>query len=347
MSKLRKILYPLSLIYGEIVGMRNKAFDKGVLSTTSFSTPTVVVGNLNVGGTGKSPQIEYLIRLLKDEYLIAVLSRGYKRKTKEFQIADKNSTASQIGDEPLQFYKKFNDVIVAVDADRVHGINQLSLQEPKPEVVLLDDALQHRQVKPGFVILLTSFGSLYVDDTVLPAGNLREKKEGAKRAQIIIVTKCPSELSEMEQFEISKKLNLELDQTVFFTKIKYHDKVVNGIDEIDISKLKDYKVLLVTGIANPKPLLEFLGKKEIDLKHLKFPDHHDFSTSEIKKIYDEFESIKADKKIILTTEKDYVRNFSDKDKKVYYLEIQTEFIDNGQDFNKIILNYVQKNTGNS
>ena len=347
MSKLRKILYPLSLIYGEIVGMRNKAFDKGVLSTTSFSTPTVVVGNLNVGGTGKSPQIEYLIRLLKDEYLIAVLSRGYKRKTKEFQIADKNSTASQIGDEPLQFYKKFNDVIVAVDADRVHGINQLSLQEPKPEVVLLDDALQHRQVKPGFVILLTSFGSLYVDDTVLPAGNLREKKEGAKRAQIIIVTKCPSELSEMEQFEISKKLNLELDQTVFFTKIKYHDKVVNGIDEIDISKLKDYKVLLVTGIANPKPLLEFLGKKEIDLKHLKFPDHHDFSTSEIKKIYDEFESIKAEKKIILTTEKDYVRNFSDKDKKVYYLEIQTEFIDNGQDFNKIILNYVQKNTGNS
>ena len=345
MSKLRKILYPLSLIYGEIVGMRNKAFDKGVLSTTSFSTPTVVVGNLNVGGTGKSPQIEYLIRLLKDEYLIAVLSRGYKRKTKEFQIADKNSTASQIGDEPLQFHKKFNDVIVAVDADRVHGINQLSLQEPKPEVVLLDDALQHRQVKPGFVILLTSFGSLYVDDTVLPAGNLREKKEGAKRAQIIIVTKCPSELSEMEQFEISKKLNLELDQTVFFTKIKYHEMVVNSIDEIDISKLKDYKVLLVTGIANPKPLLEFLGKKEIDLKHLKFPDHHDFSTSEIKKIYDEFESIKAEKKIILTTEKDYVRNFSDKNKKVYYLEIQTEFIDNGQDFNKIILNYVQKNTG--
>ena len=347
MSKLRKILYPLSLIYGEIVGMRNKAFDKGVLNTTSFSTPTIVVGNLNIGGTGKSPQIEYLIRLLKEEYLIAVLSRGYKRKTKEFQIADKNSTASQIGDEPLQFYKKFNDIIVAVDTDRVNGINQLSLQNPKPEVVLLDDALQHRQVQPGFVILLTSFGSLYVDDTVLPSGNLREKKEGAKRAQIIIVTKCPSELSEMEQFEISKKLKPELDQTVFFTKIKYHDKVINGIDEIDISKLKDYNVLLITGIANPKPLLEFLGKKEIDLKHLKFPDHHDFSTSEIKNIYDEFEAIKADKKIILTTEKDYVRNFSDKDKKVYYLEIQTEFLDNEQDFNKIIMNYVQKNTGNS
>jgi len=346
-SKLRKILYPLSLIYGEIVGMRNKAFDKGVLNTTSFSIPTIVVGNLNIGGTGKSPQIEYLIRLLKEEYLIAVLSRGYKRKTKEFQIADKNSTASQIGDEPLQFYKKFNDIIVAVDTDRVNGINQLSLQNPKPEVVLLDDALQHRQVQPGFVILLTSFGSLYVDDTVLPSGNLREKKEGAKRAQIIIVTKCPSELSEMEQFEISKKLKPELDQTVFFTKIKYHDKVINGIDEIDISKLKDYNVLLITGIANPKPLLEFLGKKEIDLKHLKFPDHHDFSTSEIKNIYDEFEAIKADKKIILTTEKDYVRNFSDKDKKVYYLEIQTEFLDNEQDFNKIIMNYVQKNTGNS
>ena len=347
MSKLRKILYPFSLLYGEIVGARNKAFDKGVLNSTSFTCPTIVVGNLNVGGTGKSPQIEYLIRLLKDEYKVAVLSRGYKRKTKGFQIADENSTSSQIGDEPLQFYKKFNDIIVAVDADRVNGIEQLNLQKPKPEVVLLDDALQHRQVQPGFVILLTSFGSLYVDDTVLPAGNLREKKEGAKRAQIIIVTKCPDKLSEEEQFEISKKLKPELNQTVFFTKIKYDTAVVGAKSEIDVSDLKQYKVLLVTGIANPKPLLDFLSDKEVDFKHLKFPDHHDFSATDMARIFDEFNAIKSDKKVILTTEKDYVRNFSDKDKNVYYLPIRTEFLDNEKDFNKIIKDYVQRNTGNS
>jgi len=346
-SKLRKILYPLSLLYGEIVGMRNKAFDKGVFQTTFFAIPTIVVGNLNVGGTGKSPQIEYLIRLLKDDYKVAVLSRGYKRKTKEFQIADKNSTARQIGDEPLQFYKKFNDIIVAVDADRVNGINQLSLQEPKPKVVLLDDAFQHRQVQPGFVILLTSYGSLYVDDTVLPAGNLREKKEGAKRAQVIIVTKCPDQLTEDEQFEISKKLRPELHQTVFFTKIQYSDVVVGGGGKINLTELKNHRVLLVTGIANPKPLTGFLKGKNIDFKHIKFPDHHDFSRADLKKIDAELGAIKFDKKIILTTEKDYVRNFSEKDKNVYYLAIQTEFLDNEKDFNKIILNYVQRNTGNS
>ena len=347
MSKLRKILYPLSLLYGEIVGIRNKAFDKGVLNTTSFTIPTIVVGNLNVGGTGKSPQIEYLIRLLKGTYKIAVLSRGYKRKTKEFQIANKNSTAEQIGDEPLQFYKKFDDITVAVDTNRVNGISQLSLLSPKPDIVLLDDAFQHRQVQPGFVILLTSFGSLYIDDFVLPVGNLREKKEGAKRAQIIIVTKCPDSLSEMEQFDIAKRLEPELDQTVFFTKIKYQEEIVNESNRIKVNVLKKYTVLLVTGIANPKPLIEFLKEKEIDFVHLKFPDHHNFSNKDQKKIKDNFAALKADKKIILTTEKDFVRNFSMGDKNIYYLPIQTEFLDSEKDFNKIILNYVQKNTGNS
>ncbi len=347
MSKLRKILYPLSFIYGEIVGIRNKAFDKGVLQTTSFSLPTIVVGNLNVGGTGKSPQIEYLIRLLKGTYKTAVLSRGYKRKTKEFLIADKNSTAVQVGDEPLQFYKKFDGIIVAVDSNRVNGINQLNMLDSKPEVILLDDAFQHRQVRPGFVILLTSYGSLYVDDTVLPAGNLREKKEGSKRAQVIIVTKCPESLSETEQFEISKKLKPELDQTIFFTKIKYHEEVVNGENKIKVDVLKKYKVLLVTGIANPKPLIKFLKDKRIDFTHIKFPDHHNFSEKDLKKIEEDFAAVKSDKKIVLTTEKDFVRNFSEKDKNVYHLPIQTEFLDNEKDFNKIILNYVQENTGNS
>jgi len=340
-------LYPLSLLYGEIVGMRNKAFDKGVLHTTSFAIPTIVVGNLNVGGTGKSPQIEYLIRLLKGTYKIAVLSRGYKRKTKEFQIANKNSTAEQIGDEPMQFYKKFDNITVAVDTNRVNGISQLSLLRPETDVVLLDDAFQHRQVQPGFVILLTSFDSLYIDDLVLPAGNLREKKEGAKRAQIIIVTKCPDSLSEMEQFDIAQRLELELDQTVFFTKIKYQEEIVNESNQIKVNVLKNYKVLLVTGIANPNPLTRFLKEKEIDFDHMKFSDHHNFSDKDLKRIKDNFIALKADKKIILSTEKDYVRNFSMGDKNIYYLPIQTEFLDNEKDFNKIILNYVQKNTGNS
>jgi len=347
LSKIRKILYPLSLLYGEVVNARNKAYEKGVLNSTSFTIPTIVVGNLNVGGTGKSPQIEYLVRLLKKDYRIAVLSRGYKRKSKGFQLANENSTSNQLGDEPFQFYKKFNNIIVAVDADRVNGINQLQQLETPPEVILLDDAFQHRKVNPGFTILLTDHQNLYVDDSMLPSGNLREKVDGAKRAQVIVVSKCPEDLNDEDQFRIAQKLQPELNQTIFFSAIEYHNQVVNDKDKIDVLELEKFDVLLVTGIAKPKPLEQFLNVNNIKFKHLKYPDHHDFTESDKKKIRNSFESLKSNKKIILTTEKDYVRNFTVNQKNIYYLPIKTKFLDNEEDFNKLILNYVQQNAGNS
>jgi tetraacyldisaccharide 4'-kinase len=346
-NKLRKILYPFSLLYGEIVGIRNKAYEKKIFKSTSFEFPIIVVGNLNVGGTGKSPQIEYLIRLLKDTYKIAVLSRGYKRKSKGFQIADENSTAKDIGDEPLQFHKKFKDIIVAVEADRVNALKELQCLSSPPEVVLLDDAFQHLKVNPGFTILLTSYENLYVDDTMLPAGNLREKREGAKRANIIVVTKCPAYLSAKQQFEIAKKLEPELYQTIFFSTISYDDNVFGTGGKIAVNELKDYKVLLVTGIANCAPLVDFLESKNVDFKHLRFADHHFFTNSDKEKIKNELEALDAIKKIILTTEKDYVRTFSENNNQTYYLPIRTKFIENGDDFDKLILNYVRQNTRNS
>ena len=347
MNKLRKILYPFSLLYGELIKYRNIAYEKGIFTSVAFDIPIIVVGNLNVGGTGKSPQIEYLIRLLQNDYKIAVLSRGYKRKSEGFQLADRNSTSEQIGDEPLQFYRKFKDLIVVVDTKRVNGIKQLKNLKLPPNVILLDDAFQHRKVQAGLTILLTAYGNLYVDDTMLPTGYLREKREGAKRAQIIVVTKCPDKLSESEQYKISKKLKPELNQTVFFSTIAYNETIIGKNDEISISELNEYKVLLITGIANSKPLEEFLKSKNIEFKHLKFADHHNFTSSDKERIIQNFKNIQANKKIILTTEKDYVRTFSNDKNQLYYLPIKTKFIDNENDFNKLILNYVQQDSRNS
>ncbi|MCF6280325.1 MAG: tetraacyldisaccharide 4'-kinase [Flavobacteriaceae bacterium] len=345
MSKIRKILYPLSVLYGEITKIRNKMYDKGVLKSTQFEVPVIVVGNLSVGGTGKTPQIEYLIRLLKKDYKIAVLSRGYKRKSKGFLIADVSSDAQQIGDEPFQYYQKFENIIVAVDADRVNGINQLKGLENSPEIILLDDAFQHRKVDAGFNILLTPYNDLYVDDTMLPTGNLRERVEGAERAQIIIVTKCPKELSEEKQFEVASKLNPTLYQTVFFSTIDYSTVVKDKKEEISLENLKEYQVVLVTGIANPMPLKKYLESKNIQFEHLKYPDHYEFSGKDIHKIKSIFDKISSNKKMILTTEKDFVRLDNLLNSK--FLEIKTAFINHGQDFDKKIINYVEQSSRNS
>ena len=323
------------------------AYDKGLFSSKSFDFPIIVVGNLNVGGTGKSPHIEYLIRLLINKYKIAVLSRGYKRKSKGFQLADKNSTVSLLGDEPLQFFRKFKNILVAVDSDRVNGITSLrELNEP-PQIILLDDAFQHRKVKPGLSILLTSFDDLYTDDLVLPSGNLRENRKGAKRANIIIVTKCPVNISIEDRLRIAEKLKLGNRQLIFFSTIEYDESLVGSDKEISVSKLKNYKVLLVTGIANSKPLEEYLGSLKIDFNHLKFRDHHRFSKFDIEKINRRFENIKEHKKLILTTEKDYVRLFSSKNKSIYYLPIRSKIIDKEENFKEEILNYVRENSRDS
>lgn len=345
MSLVRKIAYPISVLYGVITSLRNKMFDSGILKSTEFDIPVIVVGNLSVGGTGKTPQIEYLIRLLKKDYKIAVLSRGYKRKSKGFFIADETSDAAQIGDEPFQYYQKFNDIIVAVDADRVNGINQLKQLKNAPEIILLDDAFQHRKLKAGFNILLTSYNDFYIDDVMLPTGNLRENRKGAIRAQVIVVTKCPSNLSDEEQQKIALKLNPNSNQKVFFSTIDYSDVVKNKSEEIALNTLKDYKVLLVTGIANSKPLEEYLKSKGIKFQHLKFADHHHFSDKDIDRIKSDFNKISSKKELILTTEKDYVR--LNIDLKIFYLEIKTKLLNNEQEFDKKLIAYVEQSSRNS
>ena len=346
MSLLRKILYPFAVLYGEVTATRNTFYNKGILKSTAFEIPTIVVGNLSVGGTGKTPQVEYLIRLLQSTYKVAVLSRGYKRNTKGFIIASATTTVAEIGDEPMQYHTKFKDVIVAVDADRVHGISQLSKLKNTPDVIVLDDAYQHRKVAAGLNILLTSYNNLYVDDTLLPTGNLREKIKGADRAQIIVVTKCPETLSEAQQFEITKKLQVALHQTVFFSTIKYSEEIIGKKNKLPTTTLSNFKVVLVTGIANTEPLVTFLENLSCNFHHLQFADHHNFTQKDFQKINEAYSAIKTDKKLILTTEKDYIRSFKERDN-VYYLPIETDFIEHKEDFNKLIKKYVEQSSRNS
>ncbi|SDX47695.1 lipid-A-disaccharide kinase [Lutibacter oricola] len=345
MKLLRKILYPFSLIYGSITAIRNYLYNNNHMQSTKFKTPIIVVGNLSVGGTGKTPQIEYLIRLLKDNFKVAVLSRGYKRKSKGFVLANETVNAETIGDEPFQYYKKFETIKVGVDANRVNGINQLKQLQSSPEVILLDDAYQHRKVDAGFNILLTSYNNLYVDDAMLPTGNLRENISGAERAKVIIVTKCPQDLDEETQFKIAQKLKPTLYQTVFFTTIDYAQSV-KGNKEIKIDDLKNYEVLLVTGIANPVPLTNFLNSKGIIYSHLEYPDHYFFSEKDIADIKNKFNKLNSKNKIILTTEKDYMRTF-DKFDYLHYLPIKTKFINHKTDFDNLINTYVEQSSRNS
>ncbi len=334
-------MYPFSLLYGEITAARNKMYDTQVLKSSSFDIPVIVVGNLSVGGTGKTPQIEYLVRLLENSYTIGILSRGYKRQSKGFVLAGPDATAKSIGDEPMQFFNKFKKCLVAVDADRVNGINQLKALDNPPQVILLDDAFQHRKVSAGFNILLTPYSNLYVDDTMLPTGDLREKVSGASRAQVIVVTKCPNNLSEVKQFEIADRLKPEMHQTIFFSKIMYAETII-GASSIKVNELHMYQVLLVTGIAKTQPLCDFLNSKNVDYKHFKYKDHHEFSEKDLLKINTGFEKIKSNKKLILTTEKDYVRTFNASHKHVYYLPIETTFLDHQNDFDILIKKYVDE-----
>ncbi|MDD3722258.1 MAG: tetraacyldisaccharide 4'-kinase [Lutibacter sp.] len=345
MKFLRKIAFPFSILYGLITSLRNYLYDVGLLKSTHFKTPTIVVGNLSVGGTGKTPQIEYLIDLLKNNYKIAVLSRGYKRKSKGFIIADESVTAEIIGDEPFQIYLKYPEVIVCVDVNRSNGITKLEQLKNPPEVILLDDAFQHRKVRGGLNILLTTFANLYVNDTMLPTGNLREKASGATRAQVIIVTKCSAAISENEQSEIIKKLHPKKHQQVFFTAITY-DSQLKGASTMDLSDLTDFEILLVTGIANPIPLTTYLKSKKLNFKHLKYPDHHHFNINDIGEINSVYEALSATNKIILTTEKDYVRIFG-KLKNLHYISIKTTFITHKKEFGNLIKNYVEQSSRNS
>ena len=322
MKFVRFLLFPFAILYNLITKIRNFLFDVDVFKSTSFELPVIVVGNLSVGGTGKTPQIEYLIRILKDRFKVAVLSRGYRREIKGFELLNSRHNALDVGDEPLQYFNKFNGIDVAVDANRVEGIQKL-INGQSPEIILLDDAYQHRKVKGSFYILLTKFEDLFTDDFLLPAGNLRESRAGAHRADVLVVTKCPVDLNNEQQEEIKRKLK-KFDKRVFFTTISYGN-ILSKEKEIIFDDLKDYTVLLISGIANPVPLLRFLEAKKIKFKHLKYADHHHFSSTEIEKIKQEFVSIASNKKIIVTTEKDYTR-LENRINKLFYIEIETRFL---------------------
>ncbi len=334
MSGLRKITVPFSWGYRLVTSIRNCLFDQGIFKTTTFDIPVITIGNLSVGGTGKTPQVEYLVRLLQGDYRIAILSRGYKRKTEGFVLADKHASAQTIGDEPYQYYSKFKEITVAVDADRVHGINQLLRLENPPNLILLDDAYQHRKVTGKFNILLTRYADLYTDDWMLPAGNLRETKKGAERAKVIVVTKCPKDLSESKREQVLAKIQPLPNQQVHFSYIDYAAEVTNGSDSILLDDLKSKQVVLVTGIAKPEPLVTFLKEKGVQITHLNFPDHYDFKSKDIQKVEAAFESISGEGKMILSTEKDFVRLKGKLD--CYYLEIQNNFIGGNQAFDENI-----------
>lgn len=332
MKNLRKLLYPFTLVYGLIVWLRNKFFDWNLLQSKKYDFPVICVGNLSVGGTGKTPMIEYLIRLLKEKHKVATLSRGYKRKTKGYFLLDKQDKAEDTGDEPLQFKTKYPEVHVAVDEDRRNGIAHLRKENPLPEVVLLDDAFQHRKVKPGFSIVLTSYDALYTDDLLLPAGNLRESKSGAKRADSIVVTKCPPQLSSEERKAIKKRINPIAKQTVHFSFIAYADHITNSKKTIQLNSLKQ-KFCLVTGIANPKPLVDYLATHDLKFNHKRFPDHHNFSKNEIDDLKKE--------DFILTTEKDYMRLKPYLSTgKLFYFPIKHDFIEDKNEFDGKILRWV-------
>lgn len=308
---LRKIAFPISLIYALVVYVRNFLFDVGFFSSKSYKTPTICVGNLSVGGTGKTPMTEYLLRILSDRK-IAVLSRGYKRKSNGFYLGGPESTVLELGDEPYQIHQKFSEVAVAVDANRRNGIEKLQ-SLVNPEIIILDDAFQHRKVKPTFSILLTTFQNLYVNDWYLPTGNLRDAKKEAKRADLIIVTKCPESLQEDKKGVIIGKLQPKSHQKVLFASLKYNDFVTDGRqNKIQLSQLKGKQLALVTGIASPEPLVEYLNSKGISFKHFEFSDHHHFTNKEIE----QFEGYE----MVLTTEKDFVR-LKGRLKDLYYLEI--------------------------
>ena len=341
MIVIRFLLFPFAIIYDVFTRLRNYFFDIKIFKSTSFDIPVIAVGNLSVGGTGKTPQIEYLIRLLQENTKVAVLSRGYKRKTKGFVLVNNTHSSEDVGDEPLQFFKKFPKINVAVDANRVNGIKQLK-HNNNPEVILLDDAFQHRKVKASFYVLLTKFNDLYANDYLLPTGNLRESKIGAKRADVIVVTKCPYDLSQETQKAISKELNPNSNQYVFFSTIKYHTKT-GGKQQVSLDELSEYEIVLVTGIANPTSLLEFLEKRNSKLQHLNFPDHHHFTSKEITQIKNKFEAIASDKKILLTTEKDYMR-LSDKIADLSYIEIETQFLGNQDGFDHMLISSCKTNS---
>ena len=345
LKSFRVLLLPFAILFWFAVVIRNWLYDKKIIRSISFGLPLICVGNLAVGGTGKSPMVEYLVKHLKSRFKVATLSRGYKRKTKGYALAKGDSTAIDIGDEPMQFHLKFPDVPVAVGEERLDAIPQLLHDKPDTQAIILDDAFQHRIVNAGLNILLTDYNNLFTRDFFLPTGDLRDQRTSCKRAHIIIVTKCKNDLLEEERKKIIKEINPLPHQQVFFTCISYGTPY--HITKRDFRFFDERtEVLLVAGIANPRPLKTFLEERIETYYMMSYSDHHIFSMQDWKDIQKRFDSIQAERKIILTTEKDAMRllKFSEEMNGMpfYVLPIEHKFLFNqDHEFNDIVIRFIQ------
>lgn len=342
----RWYLYPFSLVYHAVTAVRNWFYDWGIFKSTRFRTPIIGVGNLSVGGSGKSPMVMYLAKLLTNRYRTGVLSRGYGRKSKGYVVVNYDSDFTQVGDEAMQLFHRFkNRVVIAVCESRVFGAKKL-ISDMELDTLILDDSYQHRAIKAGFNILLTDFYTPYFKDFILPAGDLRESRGGASRADIIVVTKCPPDLEESKKKEYLVKIKPKSHQKVFFSSIRYDENLHSMQAMMPLEQIADYQVLLITGIANPKPFLQKISQYTNRVKHLKYRDHYEFRTDDISRISKEYQQL-GEKKIIITTEKDFtrLRGFEYFSEKLFYLPINLE-IDRKEEFNEIIEQYVTKNQGN-
>jgi tetraacyldisaccharide 4'-kinase len=359
MHLLRLLLLPVSWIYGIVMSVRNFCYDRKLFKSRSFPVAVINVGNLTVGGTGKTPHIEYLIRLLKDTFRVATLSRGYGRETKGYMLVANPSSTSMVGDEPMQYHTKFPEITVSVGEDRVAAIENLLKLSPKPEVILMDDAFQHRAVKPGLNILLLEHDSLMKKNHMLPAGTLREWKSGMKRADVIIVSKCPEILVPIERKRLAEHIELLPNQKLFFSFFRYGEIV--RLNSRQSSMFigtnyyfeKRFTILLVTGIANPAGLAEFLKRKTDKLEMMTFSDHHEFTLDDLRSITETFNNIANANKIIVTTEKDAMRLRNPELEEtiralpIFYIPVQVIFHQNDKEFfDNLVLNYARQNQTN-
>ena len=354
--KINKWLLPLSWIYGSVVKLRNTMFDIGILKSRTFNVPVISVGNITVGGTGKTPHVEYLVGMMKDRFHVAVLSRGYKRKSKGFVVANSQTAITDIGDESYQMKQKFPDVTVAVDKNRCHGIDTLVDNDQQLDAVLLDDAFQHRYVKPGINILLVDYHRLIIYDKLLPAGRLREPLKGKDRADIVIVTKCPKGLKPMEYRVITKAMDLYPYQQLFFTSLEYgalYPILATQAEPFGIEQLQGQHAIVLSGIASPEQIMHDLAPHCSDLVPLTFSDHHRFRAKDVRLINDTFDKL-PQPRCIVTTEKDAARltaveGLSDDVRShIFALPLTIRFMQEQQDhFNNHIIDYVHKNSRNS
>ena len=346
LKSFRVLLLPFALLYGLIIMVRNWLYDKQYIQSSDFNFPLICVGNIAVGGTGKSPMVEYLLKLLTDDFRVATLSRGYKRKTKGYILAEKGTSALDIGDEPMQFYLKYPNVSVAVGEERIVAIPQMLHDNPDLQAIILDDAFQHREVKAGFNIVLTEFSNLYYHDFFLPTGDLRDEWRSARRANIIVVTKCPPDLSEEKKQKIIRNLKLVPGQKVFFTKIEYGVPYHIIAPDRERYLNANMEVMLVCGIANPKPLKEYLINNVSTYYQKDYNDHHIFSIDDLNEVIAMFREMQSEDKIILTTEKDAVRltKFREELKELpfYVLPIRHKFLfEEGEQFNNAVISFIR------